>query len=107
MTSNNKLVKEAATVVVLNGGETVGLAKQEGDTLAGKGLTVLSVGDAPEPATDTVIIDNTAGKKPASKQLLKKQFGDKSSTNVALAQQYNADFVVILGSSFKPRADSQ
>lgn len=101
MLTNSKVAKEGATVAILNGGQVVGLAKQEGDALAKKGLTVAAVGDAPQPSTDTVIIDNSGNKKPASKQLLKKQYGNKTSTDLSIAQQHNADFVVIIGNNYK------
>lgn len=104
MMTSSKLAKEGAKVVVLNGGEIVGLAKLEGDELVKKGLTITQVGDAPQSSTDTVIIDNTQNSKPASKQVLIKRFGNKSSGDVALAQQYSADFVVIIGSTYKSSA---
>lgn len=95
----NKITKEGANVVVLNGGQIVGLAKTYGDQLAKKGLNVSQVGDAPATAASTVIIDNSGGKKPNTKALLKKTFGNGTSPDTALAQQYNADFVVILGAN--------
>ena len=95
----NKVTKEGAKVVVLNGGQTVGLAKTYGDLLAKKGLTVAQVGDAPAAAASTVVVDNSGGKKANTKALLKKTFGNGSSADVALAQQYSADFVVILGAN--------
>lgn len=104
--ANNKVSKEAAKVVVLNGGEVVGLAKREGDALAQKGISVQQVGDAPQPSADTVIIDNASGQKPNTKKALQKAYGSKNSADVALAKQFNADFVVILGSSYKPSNQS-
>lgn len=95
----NKITKESANVVVLNGGQIVGLAKTYGDILAKKGVNVSQVGDAPATASSTVVIDNSAGKKPNTKALLKQAFGNGSSTDTTLAQQYNADFVVILGAN--------
>lgn len=95
----NKASKENAKVVVLNGGQIVGLAKREGDVLAQKGITVSQVGDAPSSAASTTIVDNAAGKKPETRKVLKAVFGDHFSANAALAQQYNADYVVILGAN--------
>jgi len=95
----NKITKEGAKVVVLNGGQTIGLAKTYSDVLAKKGLAVAEVGDAPAPATSTVVIDNSGGKKPNTKALLKKTFGNGTSADMAIAQQHSADFVVILGAN--------
>lgn len=102
----NKVSKEAANVVVLNGGEIVGLAKREGDVLAKKGIMISQVGDAPAAAATTTVIDNAAGKKPETRKALKAAFGDHFSTNATLAQQYSADFVVILGANQPDVPDS-
>lgn len=102
----NKVSKEAANVVVLNGGEIVGLAKREGDLMAKKGMNITQVGDAPASAATTTVIDNSGAKKPETKKALKSLFGDHFSSDAALAQQYNADFVVILGANQPDVTDS-
>ena len=102
----NKVSKEGANVVVLNGGEIVGLAKREGDLMAKKGMNITQVGDAPASATTTTVIDNSGAKKPETKKALKALFGDHFSSDAALAQQYNADFVVILGANQPDITDS-
>lgn len=93
----DKVSKEAANVVVLNGGQVTGLAKKHGDVLAARGMNISQVGDAPEQTASTTIIDNSGNKKPETKKALKKKYGDHFSTNSVLSQQYTADFIVILG----------
>lgn len=99
----SKASKEGAKIVVLNGGETVGLAREEGDFLGKKGLNVTQVGDAPSPANTTKIIDNSGGKMPETKKVLQKAYTNTTATDAALAQQYGADFIVILGSNQQSR----
>jgi LCP family protein required for cell wall assembly len=101
----NRATKEGAKIVVLNGGEVVGLAKEEGDYIGKKGLSVIQVGDAPAKATTTKIIDNTRGKMPETKKVLQKIYGNTTSTDDALAQQYGADYIVILGANQQSRAE--
>jgi len=102
--SASKATKEGAKIVVLNGGEVVGLAKEEGDYIGKKGLSVIQVGDAPAKANTTKIIDNTSGKMPETKKVLQKIYGNMVATDTALAQQYGADYIVILGANQQSRA---
>lgn len=102
--NTNKATKEGAKIVVLNGGEVVGLAKEEGDYIGKKGLSVIQVGDAPTKADTTKIIDNTGGKMPETKKVLQKIYGNTVATDAALAQQYGADYIVILGGNQQSRA---
>jgi LCP family protein required for cell wall assembly len=106
LTSNNPVVQEAPTVVVLNGTNTNGLAAQEAKTLKGDGFNVVGVTDANNLYTNSMIIDLSNGKKPASKQLLQTLLSrdttvvasDTGSQEAAEAVNYNADFVIVLGS---------
>lgn len=91
------VTKEAAKVTVLNGGQTPGLAQVEGNALTQKGAVISAVGNAPSSRAKTTIIDNSGGKKPATKALLTKMFGKNYSTDAALTQQYPGDFIIILG----------
>lgn len=100
----NKATKEGAKIVVLNGGEVVGLAKEEGDYLGKKGFSVIQVGDAPAKADTTKIIDNTSGKMPETKKMLQKIYGSTTTSDAALAQQFGADYIVILGANQQSRA---
>ena len=97
--NSNKVTKEGANVIVLNGGQVVGLAKREGDLLATKGLNISQVSDAPAQRAETTVIDNSNGKKPETKKLLGSLFNNKFSSDATLSQQYKADFIVILGAN--------
>lgn len=102
--NSNKATREGAKIVVLNGGEVVGLAKEEGDYLGKQGLSVVQVGDAPAKADTTKIIESTAGKMPETKKMLQKIYGNTTATDAALAQQFGADYIVILGANQQSRA---
>lgn len=106
LTSANPVVREAATVVVLNASDVIGLAHKEGTTLQGQGLDVSAIADANNVYPTTMIVDNSHGHKPASKQLLQQLFPGTTTTNAtgsteaSEAQGYIADFVVILGQNW-------
>jgi LCP family protein required for cell wall assembly len=107
LTSSNPVVKEGAEVVVLNGTGTSGLATQEARKLTADGLTIESVGDSPAPSqATTLIIDQSSGKKPATRALLVKLFGNQITTQNTYGLTYNADFIVILGMDQVPAAPS-
>ncbi len=101
LTSSNPVVREAANVVVLNGGNTTGLASAEGQVLTAKGMDVSATGDAPSAQASNAIIDNSTGKAPATLSALKTLFGvSTATTNAALTAKYpHAQFIVVLGTS--------
>jgi LCP family protein required for cell wall assembly len=99
LTSNDPVAREGATAVVLNGSGKTGLARTKGDELIGKGVTVKSV-DTTKLQTTTAIIAVNTTSKPSTKAYLEQKFGvavtiDKQAYPVA--QNYDADFVIILG----------
>jgi LCP family protein required for cell wall assembly len=98
LVSSNAVTREDATVVVLNGTNTAGLAASAQTVLSSKGITVGAVGDAGASApAATTIIDVSAGKMPATLQLLKQLYGSNVTTTNPYASSYTADFIVILG----------
>lgn len=98
ITSNNPVLKEAANVVVLNGGNIAGLAATEAKSLTAKGINVSITGNAPTGQAVTTIVDNSHGKAPATLAELKSLFGSNVGTNATLSATYpNADFIVVLG----------
>lgn len=96
-TSSNPVVRENAGIVVLNATGISGLASQERTKLRIKDLNVIDIGDARENQAVTTIIDNTAGKKPATRKLLTQIFGDHFTTTNPYANAYDADFIILLG----------
>jgi len=97
-TSSDPVVQEGAKIVVLNGTTVNGLALKVRQQLTAKQMIVTSVGDGPSTSqTTTAIIDNTAGKKPATAAALAKMFGNHLTTQNIYGLSYDADFIVILG----------
>jgi len=99
ITSNNPVVRENASVVVLNGTGEVGLAQTRAEELEKRKVNVVSVGNASNRKT-TVIIDKTKGKKPETVALLKQILGGTSTQDASTynVDGYAADIVVIVGS---------
>lgn len=106
LVSNNPITKEAPSVVVLNASDVVRLAHKESQLLQTKGFNVAAIADANNLHRGTMIVDNSSGQKPASRQLLQQLFpgiivnSASGSTEAAEAQGYTADFVVILGQNW-------
>lgn len=98
--SNNPIVREGATVVVLNGTSTSGLASKQEAKLQNDNIQVSAVGDADnQSVTSSQIIDNSGGKMPATLALLKSIYGsDHVTTTNPYNGRYNANFIVIVGS---------
>lgn len=93
------LKSENATIAVLNGTTTSGLATKKADELKSYGYNVIVIDDAPsKDYAATLIYDNTAGVKKFTRNYLEKRLG-VSVTKDALPQDIlaTADFVVVLG----------
>lgn len=105
--SNNPVVKETPSVVVLNASNVNGLASQQRTTLESKGYNVTAIADANSEYPTTMIVDNTQGKKPNSLKQLEQLYqgtvvsGDTGSAQANEAGNYTADFVVILGQNWQ------
>ncbi|HEX5743935.1 MAG TPA: LCP family protein, partial [Candidatus Saccharimonadales bacterium] len=95
--SSDRVVREAADVVVLNGTTTDGLASKAKKKLTSKHIIVAQIGDAAGTHKGTTIIDISDSKKPSTKRALKKIFGDHFTKTNPYAGIYDADFVVVLG----------
>jgi LCP family protein required for cell wall assembly len=108
LTSNNPVVREAPSAVVLNASGITGLAHKEATVLQSKGFYVVGAADANNQYPGSMIVDLTKNQKPASKQLLQQLYSsnttiasDTTSSNEAReAQGYNANFVIILGQNW-------
>jgi LCP family protein required for cell wall assembly len=105
LTSTNPVVREGPTVAVLNGSNTDGLARQEATILTADGFNVVATTDANNEYNSSMIVDLSNGTKPNSKKLLQtllpKDTTITSSTSTSAeakeAQNYNANFAIILG----------
>ena len=102
MLSNNPSVYEDASILVLNGTETPGLAATEQKSLEDEGYANIIIDDAPEGEyTDQYslyVLDDTT---PATKKLLESKYSTTSKSYdelpPAVSRDYN--FVLILGGS--------
>lgn len=98
LNSNDPVVKEGATAVVLNGSNIDGLATRTGKTLSDKGLDVQSVAnDNLHPHTVVVMLNSH---KPATQSYLQQKFKVAPTTDTKAnpeAKNYSVDFVIILG----------
>jgi LCP family protein required for cell wall assembly len=104
LTSSNPVVREGASVEVLNATDTSGLATKNMTTLTGKGLTSAGVADAATNQAKTTIIDLSTTPHPATKALLMKQYGVTSVTTTdPYKGAYNADFIVVIGADQVPK----
>jgi LCP family protein required for cell wall assembly len=105
ISSSNPVVREAPSIVILNGSSTDGLAHKMSQTLSSEGFNVDVVTDANGEYPSSMIVDNTNGAKPAAEQLLKTTLPKDTTytTSTALpteateAQGYTSNFVIVLG----------
>lgn len=92
---------ENASIMVLNGTTTAGLASQKADELKSFGYNITGVANSPiKDLTTTLIVDMRSGQKKYTKNYLEKRFNVTTQTNLpdASISPGNADFVIILGS---------
>jgi LCP family protein required for cell wall assembly len=102
LTSNDPVVKEGATAVVLNGSGVSGLAKSQSNVLAEKGILVSAVANTTTRANTTIVFLNP--KKSATNTYLSGLYKVTSTTDTVAypeAKNYDADFVIILGTNFQ------
>lgn len=95
--SNNQVVQESATIVILNSTTTNGLATKVKKKLVAQNLIIDAIGDAKTPLATTSIIDSSTGRKPATSALLVKQFGNHLTKTNPFSAIYDADFIIVLG----------
>jgi LCP family protein required for cell wall assembly len=107
--SNNPVAKESASVVILNGSDVIGLAHQEETTLEKQDISVSTITDATTEYPDSMIVDQSNGKDPATLAALKQDFSSNTTTTTSTASSAeagearnypNADFVIILGQNW-------
>lgn len=107
--TSDPVVREAARIVILNGGDITGLASKYSNQLSSKGLSVVAVGDAARQEGATVIIDQTTNNtKSGTKARLQQLFpGSTLKTQDAQTLGYpSADIIVVLGTNQQAPQDS-
>ncbi len=91
---------ENATVEVLNGTDSSGVASKKEAELESRGIIVTSIGDAPTSSSYGAVqwFDMTGGSKPKTAAKLKDAIGEASSgSTLPTGVQSDADFVIIVG----------
>ena len=104
LTSTDPVVREGATVVILNASGTTGLAAKKAEELTERGIEVLATGNTTERDA-SVIVRLSKDNKSGTQSALEKKFGVTTTSDISAypeAQGYKADFVVILGVKSAP-----
>ena len=104
MFSNDPKAYENASILVLNGTETPGLATTEQSALEEDGFDNIYVDDAPAGNYDSeYILYSLSDKTPGTKKLLEKKYNvtAKSSADLPATLPTDYDFILILGESTK------
>ena len=95
------IFQENASIAILNGTNTIGVASLKSKELKSYGYNVVSVGDAPtKDYQKTVFVDLSKGTKKYTVNYLEKRLGVKAVTTLpAGITAVTTDFVIILGSN--------
>lgn len=95
------ILKENASILVLNGTTKEGFAGTEANKLKSYGYNVVGAGNAPTKGyTGTVVVDMTGGASKYTKNYLERRFSTTAVAALpdATIQTQGANFVIILGS---------
>lgn len=95
-----RIREENASVIVLNGTNTAGLAKKQADLLKSYGYNVTDSKDAPTKDYDkTVIVDLRDGNKKFTKHYLERRYKTSATGRLpdGITAPETADFVIIIG----------
>ncbi len=97
------IANENATVAVLNGTATPGLATKKAAELKSYGYNVNTIADAPTKTyTKTILVDMRGGQKKYTRHYLEQRLGVTAVTSLPdsnIQNPGNADFIIILGSN--------
>lgn len=96
--SSDPVVKEKATVDVLNGSGVQGLANEKATALKKEHYTIGKVTNAPSEVTDEVVIYQRNSDKSGTAKALAKRYGVKVKQGDLTGYTTTADFVVVFGS---------
>lgn len=95
------IIKENASISILNGTITPGLATAKSDELKSYGYNVVKVGNAPDGGwTKTTLVDLSHGKDKYTRHYLEQRLNTTAVTNLSNTNipTNGADFVIIIGS---------
>lgn len=111
LTSNDPVVKEEPKVVILNGTNITGLALKKSDILTAVGIEVKSLGNAPTRnyQDNQIVVLNK--EKVSSLKLLQEKLSPVTIADAALEatykDEYDADFVIIVGNNDQQAKENQ
>ena len=108
LTSSSAVAKENASIEVLNGTNITGLATTAENKLQAKDIVNVSTAVAAGNYNQTMIVDNSGGKDPATKKLLEQMFPGSQvvtlgsgSAEAKEASEYTSDsFVIVVGQNY-------
>ena len=95
--SSNPVVREAATIDILNGSDTPGLAQLKADELEALDYNIDLVSNAPDGTYSAVEIYQINATKTATAKALEKKYNVKIKTDLPVGILGTADFVIIFG----------
>ena len=91
------VVREEATVDILNGSGVAGAAREESERLKEKKVSVGKIADAPAGEWKKYTLYYVSGVSPATRTVLEKFYGVKAAVKLPDGIVSKADFVVIVG----------
>jgi LCP family protein required for cell wall assembly len=97
--SSDPLQREAATVDVLNGSNTAGLAQTKAEELRAADFNVATIGNAPDGTYAAVELYQINTEKPATRAALEKRYAVTAQTTLPAGVTSAADFVLIFGAA--------
>lgn len=94
-----EVTKEAAQVIILNGGAVAGYGQERASELEALGFVIAAVDNATEGTYDTVEVFDLTASKPASVAELEKKYGVTAKTGIppTSASTEGVDIVVVYG----------
>ena len=96
--SSDPVIKEKATVDVLNGSSVQGLASEKAEALKKEHYTIGQVTNAPSEVADEVVIYQRNSDKSGTAKALAKRYGVKVKQGELTGYTTTADFVIVFGS---------
>lgn len=105
--SSDPVVKEKATIDVLNGSGVQGLANEKATALKKEHYTIGKVTNAPSEVTDEVVIYQRNSDKSGTAKALAKRYGVKVRQGDLTGYTTTADFVVVFGSGNSSNSSSE
>lgn len=96
--SSDPVVKEGATIDVLNGSGVVGLAAEKAETLEDDNYKIGEIANAPSVISDKVVVYQRNADKTGTAKALKKKLGVDITQGELTGYTTTADFVIVYGS---------